>query len=136
MDRLTEQQAGNKATAKWANQVVDELRRQHLIPGNGIRVTVTGSGTVIALDIPQQAGSTAEVDPSVDSCFPVEIISQTANKAFLGAKYRIVGKTYSSSSTETDPIYFPHITPSTVFPIGCTVLAHRLNAPIFQSSND
>ena len=135
MDRLTEQQAGNKATARWANQVVDELRRQHLIPGNGIRVTVTGSGTVIALDIPAEA-STSNYDPSLDSCFPVEIISQTANKAFKGAKYRVVGKTYSSSSTESDEIYFPHITPSTIFPIGCTVLAHRIEAPIFESSND
>lgn len=136
MDRLNEVQAGSKATAKWANQVVDELRRLKIVPGNGIRVTVTGSGTVISLDIPPQAAGGADADPSLDSCFPVEIISQTANKAFKGAKYRVVGKTYSGSSTESDEIYFPHITPSTIFPIGCTVLAHRLNAPIYESSND
>lgn len=136
MDRLSEQQAGNRATAKWANEVVDELRRLKLIPGNGIRITTNSNGTRIDIDIPAEAGSSEEHDPSLDSCFPVEIISQTANKAFKGAKYRVVGKTYSGSSTESDEIYFPHITPSTIFPIGCTVLAHRIEAPIFESSND
>jgi hypothetical protein len=139
MDRLTEQQAGNKATARWANQVVDELRRQHLIPGNGIRVTVTGSGTVIALDIPAEASS-SDYDPSLDSCFPVYITRYvSAGNAYEGIRYRVVGKNYSNSSGdegESNPIYFPHVTPQTTIPMGCTILAHRIAAPLMQDSID
>ena len=138
MDRLTEQQAGNKATARWANQVVDELRRQHLIPGNGIRVTVTGSGTVIALDIPAEASS-SDYDPSLDSCFPIYITGYSGNEAYKGARYRIVGKNYVRSSSDegdSNRIYFPHVTPQTTIPMGCTILAHRLAAPLLQDSTD
>lgn len=137
MDRLTEQQAGNRATAKWANEVVDELRRQHLIPGNGIRITTNSNGTRIDIDIPAEASSSATPDPAIDSCFPVFIMGYYPNQTYKGAQYKIVGKQYSTDSrTESDRLYFPHVTPQTRVPMGCTILAHRVAAPLIESSND
>lgn len=136
MDRLTTQQAGNPATAKWANEVVDELRRQKLISGNGVRLTVTSSGTRIDLDIPPEAP--ADDSPSSDeSCVPVVITGQYLGKAYNGIKIRIPGVSYSSSSGgENELLYLPHVTPSTALPLGITVLAHRIDTTEIQSSND
>lgn len=138
MDRLTEQQAGNRATAKWANEVVDELRRLKLIPGNGIRITTNSNGTRIDIDIPAEASS-SDYDPSLDSCFPIYITGYSGNEAYKGARYRIVGKDYTRSSSDegdSNRIYFPHVTPQTTIPMGCTILAHRLAAPLLQDSTD
>lgn len=130
MDRLTSQQAGNAATAKWANEVVDELRRLNIVPGNGIKKTVTSSGTVLTLDIPAEGGGGG--DPALDSCFPVYITSYTEGAIFKGMKIRIVD---SGSGTSNEELYFPHVTPYTKVPVGTCVLAHRISAPSIVTSN-
>lgn len=132
MDRLNEVQAGSKATAKWANQVVDELRRLKIVPGNGIRVTTTASGTVISLDIPPQAAGGESPEPNTDSCFPVMVSGHADGVAFRGVSYREVDRNNSMN----DRMYFPHVSPSSFYPIGCTVLAHRLETHTLASSSD
>ena len=50
MDNLTAPKAGDPLKATWAQDVVDEIRRQDIIPGNGLRKTKTTLGTVLELD--------------------------------------------------------------------------------------
>lgn len=132
MDRLDEQKAGSPATAKWANEVVDELRRLKIVPGNGIRVTTTGSGTVVSLDIPPQAEGGESQEPNVDSCFPVMVSGHAEGVAFRGVSYRELDRNNSMN----DRMFFPHVSPSSYYPIGCTVLAHRLETHSIASSSD
>ena len=132
MDRLSEVQAGSKATARWANQVVDELRRLKIVPGNGIRITTTASGTVISLDIPPQAAGGESPEPNTDSCFPVMVADHSGGSAFRGVSYRELDRNNSMN----DRMYFPHVSPSSNYPAGCTVLAHRLETYTLASSSD
>ena len=50
MDRMRVVKVGDKITAKWANDLISEVRRQNIIPGNGLKKTVTSSGTILSLD--------------------------------------------------------------------------------------
>lgn len=137
MDRLNSVKPTDRTSAAWANAVIEELRRLNIIPGNGIKKTVTSKGTRIDLDIPAESGGSA--NPATDSCFPVFITGYVGNGAYTGALYRIVGKNYNNSSSDegaSNPLYFPHVTPQTTIPIGCTILAHRIEAPSIQSSTD
>ena len=135
MDRLTIPKVGDGTSAKWAKQVVDEIRRQEIIPGNGLKKTVTVNGTVLSLDIPKKTAvaSGESPDPAVDSCFPVTITSYTSGQAYTGCKFMVAGSTSISNS---DFLYFPHVAPSTRFPTGCTVLAHRIETQTIASAND
>ena len=137
MDRLSIPKAGDKIAAKWADEIVSELRRQKLVPGPNYRLKTTSQGTVLVLDIPDEASGT-DADPALDSCFPVFITGYVSGEAYRGAEYRIVGKDYAGTRTEgsTNRLYFPHVTPSSQLPIGTTVLAHRIAAPIIESSNE
>lgn len=135
MDRIEEVAKGQKILAKWANKIVQEIRRLKIIPGPGIRTTVTSSGTILNVDTNSKAES--NVNPIDESCFPVFLTSYYQNQTYRGADYRIVGKDYGSgTSSENERIYFPHVTPQTRLPLGCTVLAHRIAAPLITSSND
>lgn len=133
MDRLNSVKPKDRTSAAWANEVIAELRRLNIIPGNGIRKTVTSKGTRIDLDLSDESDSTSI---STDTCFPVYILEYTTGQLFKGATYRIVGKEYSGSGGEAEPIYFPHVTPSSKVPIGSTVLAHRIESASIQSSSD
>lgn len=136
MDRIEEVAKGQKILAKWANKIVQEIRRLKIIPGPGIRTTVTSDGTIVNVDANNKTEST--VKPTNETCFPVFITSYAPNQTYKGAQYRIVGKNYSGNESDgkDDPLYFPHVTPQTRLPLGCTVLAHRISAPLMVSSND
>lgn len=132
MDRLSVPKPNDRMSVKWAQQIVDEIRRQNIIPGNGIKKTVNANGTVISLDLPSESGG--EADPAKDSCFPVFITHYTDGFIFKGMEFKIVGS--NSRSNDSELLFFPHVTPSTKVPVGTAVLAHRIAAPLILSSDD
>ena len=132
MDRLTEQQAGNKATAKWANQVVDELRRQHLIPGNGVRLTVTSNGTRLDITVPDEASSESS-EGVVSDVIPCIVDGGTALDGYAVTLY-LKGFDHSSrSDIKNGTLFVPEIATHTDLPRGASVLAHICEATFMQS---
>ena len=57
MDRINGVKAGTGIRASWGNDIVDQIRRLHLIPGNGIKISTTSKGTRIDLDLPQESSA-------------------------------------------------------------------------------
>lgn len=66
MDRIDEVQAKQKILAKWANDIVREIRRQKIIPGTGIRITTTSDGTIVNAEPKKGGGSEREVIKGLD----------------------------------------------------------------------
>ena len=132
MDRLTEQKAGNKATAKWANDVVAELRRLSIIPGNGIRKTVTSNGTVLDLDIPQQTAS-AKSTPLEDAVyFAVVVGAPEEDGSFKADLYTSkMGDVVARNAT----IFLPDLTHFTRIQSGTELLVHRINVALLAGDD-
>lgn len=132
MDRLTEQKAGNKATAKWANEVVAELRRLNIIPGNGIRKTVTSNGTVIDLDIPQQVagGKSTPLEDAV--YFAVAVGNSEDDGSFKADLYTSkFGEVVARNAT----VFLPDLTHFTRIQIGTEFLVHRINVTLLAGDD-
>ena len=58
MNRLNTPKVGDKITAKWANEIVSQIRRQQLVPGPGYRLKTTSNGTVITFTDKKGGGGT------------------------------------------------------------------------------
>lgn len=132
MDRLTEQKAGNKATAKWANEVVAELRRLNIIPGNGIRKTVTSNGTVIDLDIPQQVagGKSTPLEDAV--YFAVAVGNSEDDGSFKADLYTSkFGEVVARNAT----IFLPDLTHFTRIQKGTELLVHRISVTLLAGDD-
>jgi hypothetical protein len=133
MDRLNEVQAGSKATAKWANQVVDELRRLKIVPGNGIRVTVTASGTVIALKDEGSSGSSG--GGGMSDVIPCITDSPTLSLRD-GYAVTLYANGFGEGSTGNGQLYLPEVATHTTLPAGTSVLAHICQANYTQSDSE
>ena len=138
-DRINGVKAGTGIRASWGNDIVDQIRRLHLIPGNGIKISTTSKGTRIELDLPQeQASGGASI---TGACIPVFLYAFSSGGAYKGATFALPGS--NSTSYVTDPegnrmdhVYFPHVCPSTALPVGCTVLACMVDSESVPSSED
>ncbi len=64
MDRLTTPKVGDKITAKWASSLIDEIRRQKIVPGPGYRTKTTSQGTVITFT--DEKGKGGDPVPALD----------------------------------------------------------------------
>ena len=133
MDRLTEQKAGNKATAKWANEVVAELRRLNIIPGNGIRKTVTSNGTVLDLDIPQKTSGGSNRPPLEDAVYFAVVRTEPAEDgSFTADLYTSkLGEQIASGAT----IFLPDLTHFTRIQTGTELLVHRINVALLGGTD-
>ena len=133
MDRLTEQKAGNKATAKWANEVVAELRRLNISPGNGIRKTVTSNGTVIDLDIPQKTGGGSNRPPLEDAVYFAIVRSEPAEDGSFKADLYTskMGEQVASNVT----VFLPDLTHFTRIQTGTELLVHRINVTLLAGGD-
>lgn len=133
MDRLTEQKAGNKATAKWANEVVAELRRLNIIPGNGIRKTVTSNGTVIDLDIPQQVAGGQKSTPLEDAVyFAVAVGNSEEDGSFKADLYTSkFGEVVARNAT----VFLPDLTHFTRIQKGTELLVHRISVTLLAGDD-
>lgn len=132
MDRLTEQKAGSKATAKWANEVVAELRRLNIIPGNGIRKTVTSNGTVIDLDIPQQVagGKSTPLEDAV--YFAVAVGNSEDDGSFKADLYTSkFGEVVARNAT----VFLPDLTHFTRIQKGTELLVHRISVTLLAGDD-
>lgn len=133
MDRLTEQKAGNKATAKWANEVVAELRRLSIIPGNGIRKTVTSNGTVLDLDIPQQVAGGQKSTPLEDAVyFAVAVGNSEEDGSFKADLYTSkFGEVVARNAT----VFLPDLTHFTRIQKGTELLVHRISVTLLAGDD-
>ena len=78
MDRLTEPKVGDPLQARWAQEVVDEIRRQEIIPGNGLKKSVTGKGTVIEMEKSKKVNISPEIKVSAGTSFLAKIVGGNA----------------------------------------------------------
>lgn len=133
MDRISGVNPGTGIRASWGNGVVDELRRQYIIPGNGIKVTRTTKGTVIEIDSPpeQQAGGTSgEVVSDVIPCLVYGGTGLTGYDATLYANG------LGEKSTGTGTLYCPEVSTHAYLPDGTSVLAHVCPATYTASDEE
>lgn len=79
MDRLTIPKLNDPVSAKWAQAVVDEIRRQEIIPGNGLRKTVTGKGTVLEMDRSKKISVSPNITIGANASFLAKITGGSAN---------------------------------------------------------
>jgi len=75
MDRLNIPKVGDKITAKWANEIVSQIRRQQLVPGPGYRLKTTSNGTVITFDSKKGGGGSSVVGLT-DSVYIAQCIGE------------------------------------------------------------
>lgn len=132
MDRLTEQKAGNKATAKWANEVVAELRRLNIIPGNGIRKTVTSNGTVIDLDIPQQVAG-GKSTPLEDAVYFAVVTGEPEEDGSFKAD--LYTSKFGEVVARNVTVFLPDLTHFTRIQIGTELLVHRINVTLLAGDD-
>lgn len=133
MDRLTEQKAGNKATAKWANEVVAELRRLNIIPGNGLRKTVTSSGTILDLDNGKKTTSGGSATPLEDAVyFAVVTGAPEEDGSFKADLYTSkIGKLVARNVT----VFLPDLTHFTRVQVGTEILVHRISVALLAGDD-
>lgn len=78
MDRLTVPKVGDPLKAKWAQEVVDEIRRQEVIPGNGLRKKVTDSGTILEMESSRKQNINMNLAISAGTSFLAKIVGGSA----------------------------------------------------------
>lgn len=129
-DRINKVVPGTGIRASWGNDVIDQLRRLHLIPGNGIKISTSAKGTVISLDLAEEQINKAEgVVSDVIPC----IIAQGTENAVEGYQVYLYANGLGESQTDTGKLYLPEVTPSTELPAGACILAHICEANFTQS---
>lgn len=132
MDRLNNQSVGEKITAKWANEIVDDLRRLNIIPGNGLRKTVTKDGTVISLDMPKKTSSAAEEPLKDEVYFAIVTQSSEEDGSFKADLYTSkMGECVRRNVT----VFLPDLTHFTRVKPGTEVLVHKINVSLLAGDD-
>ena len=75
MNRLNTPKVGDKITAKWANEVISQIRRQQLVPGPGYRLKTTSNGTVITFDSKKGGGAGTAIRGLDDAVYIAQCIA-------------------------------------------------------------
>ena len=125
-DRINKVVPGTGIRASWGNDVIDQLRRLHLIPGNGIKVSTSSKGTVISL---KDEGSTINKGDSVTSDVVPCIIRKAGEDEQVGGMQGFAVTLYPNGffdarNTENGKLYLPEVTTHTQLPVGTSILAH------------
>lgn len=132
-DRINKVVPGTGIRASWGNDVIDQLRRLHLIPGNGIKISTSAKGTVISLDKVEETSNASGVAMSdVVPC----IINQTTDDPINGYSVDLYANGFQQESTGTGTLYLPEVTTHTRLPINTAILAHICPATFTQSDED
>lgn len=129
-DRINKVVPGTGIRASWGNDVIDQLRRLHLIPGNGIKISTSAKGTVISLDKVEESSSSSGV--AISDVIPC-ILSSGSSSPIEGYQVELYAKGFGEASTGGGRLYLPEVTPSTQLPMGTAVLAHVCEANFTQS---
>ena len=132
-DRINKVVPGTGIRASWGNDVIDQLRRLKIIPGNGIKVSTSAKGTVISLDKVEETSNASGVAMSdVVPC----IINQTTDDPINGYSVDLYANGFQQESTGTGTLYLPEVTTHTKLPINTAILAHICPATFTQSDED
>lgn len=131
MDRINGVRAGTGISAKWGNDIVDQLRRLHLIPGNGIKISTSAKGTRIDLDLPQEQSSSSGV--AISDVIPCLVKDATG---VGGYKVTLYANGFGEAQTGTGTLYIPELSTHTELPYGTSILAHVCEATYTQSGQD
>lgn len=134
-DRINKVVPGTGIRASWGNEVIDQLKRLHIIPGNGIKVSTSSKGTVIAL---KDEGSTGSNNGSGMSDVVPCIINQTTDNddPINGYNVDLYANGFQQESTGTGILYLPEVTTHTKLPSNTAILAHICPATFTQSDED
>ena len=136
-DRINGVKAGTGIRASWGNDIVDQLRRLHLIPGNGIKISTSSKGTVISLA--QGVDTGGAVGGTVSDVIPC-IINETPQGeetgAMAGFNVTLYPNGFLDGTTESGTLYVPEVTTHTQLPQGTSILAHVCLATYMQSDEN
>ena len=134
MDRINGVKAGTGISARWGNDIVDQIRRLHLIPGNGIKISTTSKGTRIELDLPQEQSSSSGV--AISDVIPCKITESGDGAQLSGYSVALYANGFWDASTDTGKLFIPELATQTSLPIDTSILAHVCEATYTQSSQE
>lgn len=135
-DRINKVVPGTGIRASWGNDIVDQIRRLHLIPGNGIKISTTSKGTRIELDLPQESSSRVNAISDVIPCIINETPEGEETGAMAGFNVTLYPNGFLDGTTETGTLYVPEVTTHTKLPKGTSILAHVCLATYMQSDEN
>ena len=134
-DRINKVVPGTGIRASWGNEVIDQLKRLHIIPGNGIKVSTSAKGTVIALKDEGSTGSSKS--GGMSDVVPCIINQNTDNDDPInGYNVDLYANGFQQESTGTGILYLPEVTTHTKLPSNTAILAHICPATFTQSDED
>lgn len=126
-DRINKVVPGTGIRASWGNDVIDQLRRLKIIPGNGIKVSTSSKGTVIALKDEGSKGPN-KGDTVMSDVMPCTIRAAGEDELVGGMQGFPVtlypNGFFDARNTEDGKLYLPEVTTHTQLPVGTSILAH------------
>lgn len=120
-DRINKVVPGTGIRASWGNDVIDQLRRLHLIPGNGIKISTSSKGTRIDLDLPQE--SSASNVNAISDVIPC-VVYRSSSDGYKGYAVSLYANGFNEGSTGDGRLYVPELATHTQLPYGTSILAH------------
>lgn len=132
MDRLSTVKEGDGLSAKWADNVIAEIRRTTIIPGKGLKKTVTSKGT--RLDLVDGIGAGGGGGEAISSdVIPCIVNGGTATDGYSVTLYLNGFDHTSRSDIKSGTLFLPEIATHTDLPTGTSILAHICKATFMQS---
>lgn len=129
-DRINKVVPGTGIRASWGNDVIDQLRRLHIIPGNGIKVSTSSKGTVIALKDEGSTGSNNGGDAVLSDVVPCIVGNSNGAR---GYEVTLYANGFGEAQTGTGTLYIPELSTHTKLPYDTSILAHVCEATYTQS---
>lgn len=132
-DRINKVVPGTGIRASWGNDVIDQLKRLHIIPGNGIKVSTSSKGTVISLAQGDESSSAS--GGTVSDVIPC-IVQGGEGDPLAGFPVTLYPEGFGNDNTESGTLYLPEVTTHTKLPTGTSILAHKCEANFTQSDEE
>ena len=133
-DRINGVKAGTGIRASWGNDIVDQLRRLHLIPGNGIKISTSSKGTVISLDkVEETSGSNVN---AISDVIPCVVESSSDEGGYHGYSVTLYANGFGEAQTGTGTLYIPELATHTKLPNKTSILAHVCLTTYTESDED
>lgn len=130
-DRINGVKAGTGIRASWGNEVVDQIKRLQLIPGNGIKISTSSKGTRIELDLPQESVSNAE--GGISDVIPCIVTGGTAEQGYSATLY---ANGLGERSTGNGTLWCPELATQSDIPEDSSILAHVCLVTFTQSDEE
>ena len=132
MDRIHIAKVGDKITAKWANDLIDEIRRQNIIAGNGLRKTTTKDGTILSLDTSKSTN--AKVDMHLPSdVYIAQVVGETNLDGSIPVDvYSTDGEVVATRATA----FRPDLLHFSTMDIGTRFMVHGINVDLTEGTEN